>query len=279
VLRSRYVLVLFCWLASCRDGSADRSGGAVVVAAGVPGVPAGVPVLNYSVRRVYPHDTTSYTEGFVFHDHQFFESSGAPADEPQTRSLIGVDDLESGKVMKKIELDRGRYFGEGIVFFGDRLYQLTYRNQMGFIYDARTYRRVDSFRFASKEGWALTTDSVSLIMSDGTSKLTYLDPVSLKVVKVLAVTQNGVPLDSLNELEYIGKYIYSNRFTQNYVVKIDPSSGMVVGKLDLSSIVEQERNRNPGGDVLNGIAYDPGTDKVYVTGKMWAGIYEIAFAH
>jgi glutaminyl-peptide cyclotransferase len=270
--RSRYLIMALCWLAGCKDGSPDKP-------AGVTAVAAGVPVLNYSVGRVYPHDITSYTEGFVFHDHQLFESSGAPADEPQTRSMIGVDDLGSGKVDKKIELDREKYFGEGIVFFGDRLYQLTYRNQTGFIYDARTYRRVDSFRFGSKEGWALTTDNVSLIMSDGTSKLTYLDPVSLKVVKVLAVTQNGVPLDSLNELEYIGKYIYANRFTQNYVVKIDPVSGLVVGKLDLSSLVEQERNRNPGGNVLNGIAYDPGADKVYVTGKLWAGIYEIRFAH
>jgi len=193
--------------------------------------------------------------------------------------MVGVDNLGTGKVDKKIELDRRKYFGEGIVFFNGKLYQLTYKNHTGFIYDAATFRRIDSFTYANKEGWALTTDSTSLIMSDGTSNLTYLNPESLKPVKVLAVTLNGVPLDSLNELEYIGKYIYANRFTQNYVVKIDPADGKIIGKLDLTSLVEQEKNRNPGCDVLNGIAYDPFDDKVYVTGKLWSGIYEIKFSH
>jgi glutamine cyclotransferase len=193
--------------------------------------------------------------------------------------MIGIDDLGTGKVNKKIELDRRKYFGEGIVFFKDRLYQLTYTNQIGFVYDAGTFHRVDSFRYQNKEGWALTTDSLSLIMSDGTSHLTYFDPVSLKPVKTLVVTENGAPLDSLNELEYIHHYIYANRYTYNYVVKIDPASGKVLGRLDLTSLVEQEKNRNPGSDVLNGIAYDPGTDKIYVTGKLWSGIYEIVFSH
>jgi glutamine cyclotransferase len=236
-------------------------------------------MINYGVGHVYPHDTTSYTEGFVFYDHHFFESSGAPEGYPQTRSMIGIDDLGSGKVDKKIELDRNKYFGEGIVFFKGKLYQLTYKNHTGFVYDATTFRRVDSFGYQNKEGWALTSDSNSLIMSDGTSNLTYLNPVSLKPVRILVVTQNGAPLDSLNELEYIDKYIYANRFTQNYVVKIDPVSGKVVGKLDLTSLVEQEKTRNPRGDVLNGIAYDPGSDKVFVTGKLWSGIYEIVFSH
>ena len=236
-------------------------------------------MINYGVGHVYPHDTTCYTEGFVYYDHHFFESSGAPADIPRTSSMIGIDDLGSGKVDKKIELDRNRYFGEGIVFFKGKLYQLTYKNRTGFVYDAATFRRVDSFRYQNAEGWALTTDSNSLIMSDGTSQLTYLDPVTLKPVRTLAVTENGAPLDSLNELEYIDHYIYANRYTQNYVVKIDPADGKVVGKLDLTSLVEQEKNRNPGSDVLNGIAYDPNTDKVYVTGKLWSAIYEIVFRH
>jgi glutamine cyclotransferase len=270
--RFRYWLLALCWLFGCKDHSTDGSEERSLV-------PAAVPVINYSVGHVYPHDTTSYTEGFVFYDHHFFESSGAAPGYPQTRSMIGIDDLGSGKVDKKIELDGDKYFGEGIVFFKGKLYQLTYTNQTCFVYDAATFRRVDSFRYQNKEGWAFTTDSVSLIMSDGTSNLTYLDPVSLKRVKVLAVTQNGAPLDSLNELEYIDKYIYANRYLRNYVVKIDPASGKVVGKLDLTSLVEQEKNRNPAGDVLNGIAYDPGTDKIYVTGKLWSGIYEIVFSH
>jgi glutamine cyclotransferase len=237
------------------------------------------PILNYSVRHVYAHDTTSYTEGFLFHNHQLFESSGATEEYPQTRSMAGVEDMNTGKIDKKIELDKDKYFGEGIVFFKDKLYQLTYKNHTGFIYDAATYRRLDSFRFRNAEGWALTTDSNSLIMSDGTSGLTYLDPVSLSPVKKLAVTENGAALDSLNELEYIRGFIYANRYLKDYIVKIDPATGKVVGKLDLSSLVSEEHIRNPDGDVLNGIAYDPDSDKIYVTGKLWAGIYEIAFSH
>jgi len=271
VARSQYLLLALCCLAGCHSRSRENPGEQ-------PSIPA-VPIINYAVGQVYRHDTTSYTEGFVFYDHHFYESSGAPEDLPQTRSVVGIDDLSAGKLDKKIELDRRKYFGEGIVFLNGKLYQLTYKNHKGFIYDAATFRRTDSFTFANKEGWALTTDSSSLIMSDGTSNLTYLSPESLKPVKVLAVTLNGAPLDSLNELEYIGKYIYANRFTQNYLVKIDPVDGKVIGKLDLSSLVEQEKNRNPGCDVLNGIAYDPSANKVFVTGKLWSGIYEIKFSH
>lgn len=264
-------LVLLCFVIGCNDHSAGGSTDTL------PAAP--VPSLNYSVVHVYPHDTTSYTEGFLVHDHQLYESSGAPAELPQTRSIVGVDNLSSGKLDKKIELDRRLYFGEGIAFFKDKLYQLTYKNHIGFIYDAKTFRRLDSFRFQNKEGWALTTDGVSLIMSDGTSNLTWLDPVSLKPTKVLAVTEGGTPLDSLNELEYIDKYIYANRFLRNYLVKIDPSTGNVIGKLDLGSLVEEEENKDPDVDVLNGIAYDPDGDKIYVTGKLWSGIYQIAFSH
>jgi len=238
-----------------------------------------IPILNYSVLHVYPHDTASYTEGFLFHDGHFFESSGAPDDLPQTRSIAGVVDAHSGKIDKKIELNKKVYFGEGIAFFKDRLYQLTYKNQTGFIYDAKTYKEIGTFKFQNQEGWALTTDSNSLIMSDGTSNLTYLDPGNLAPVRVLAVTLNGTPLDSLNELEYIKGYIYANRYTQNYLVKIDPTNGKVVAKLDLSSLVNEEKTKNSATDVLNGIAYDPLTDKIYVTGKLWSGIYEIAFSH
>jgi glutamine cyclotransferase len=270
--RLRFVYLALCLVAGCKDRS---EGGSVEISP----VATETPVINYGVGHVYPHDTTSFTEGFVFYDHYFFESSAAAPGYPRTRSMIGIDNLGSGKIDRKIELDGNKYFGEGIVFFKGRLYQLTYRNQVGFIYDAANFRKVDSFRFTNAEGWALTMDSNSLIMSDGTSHLTYLDPVNLQPTKVLEVTQNGAPLDSLNELEYIHHYIYANRYTYNYIVKIDPASGKVVGKLDLSSLVELERNRNPGSLELNGIAYDPAADKVYVTGKLWAGIYEIDFSH
>ena len=269
------VLMVVLLLSGCAGhGDTTTTDSSTIAAVAPP-----VPYLNFSVGSVYKHDTSCYTEGFLFHDHQLFESSGATPEDEQTRSMAGIVNLNTGKIDRKIELDRTRYFGEGIAFFKDRLYQLTYKNQTGFIYDALTYKRLDSFRYQNTEGWALTADSNSLIMSDGTSDLTYLDPASLKPVKTLAVTENGAALDSLNELEYIKGFIYANRYLKNYLVKIDPATGKVVAKLDLSSLVEAERVKNPNGDVLNGIAYDWDNDKVYVTGKLWASIYQINFTH
>lgn len=269
-MKVRFLGILF--LAGCAGHPDSKRTDSAAVATTVP-------YLNFSISSVYKHDITSYTEGFLFHDHQLFESSGATTEDPQTRSMAGIANMNTGKIDKKIELDKNLYFGEGIVFFMDRLYQLTWKNQTGFIYDATTYKRLDSFRYQNAEGWALTADSTSLIMSDGTSALTYLDPVSLKPVKMLAVTENGAALDSLNELEYIKGYIYANRYLKNYIVKIDPATGKVVAKLDLTSLVQEEHVKNPNGNVLNGIAYDPDNDKVYVTGKLWSGIYQVNFAH
>ena len=269
------VLAMLLLLAGCAGNSEKTTTDSSTTAA----VATPVPFLNISVGSVYKHDTSSYTEGFLFHNHQLFESSGATPEDAQSRSMAGIVNMNTGKIDRKIELDKNRYFGEGIAFFKDRLFQLTYTNQTGFIYDALTFKRLDSFRYQNKEGWALTTDSNSLIMSDGTSDLTYLDPVSLKPVKTLAVTENGAALDSLNELEYIKGFIYANRYLKNYIVKIDPATGKVVAKLDLSSLVAAEHVKNPNGDVLNGIAYDRDNDKVYVTGKLWVSIYQINFAH
>jgi glutamine cyclotransferase len=244
-----------------------------------PEPPAAAPLIDYTVQHVFRHDKHSYTEGFLFHQHHLFESSGAAPDQPQTRSIVGVEDMNAGKIDTKIELDKNIYFGEGIAFFKDKLYQLTYKNQVGFIYDAKNYRLLDSFRYKNPEGWALTADSASLIMSDGTSTLTWLDPVTLKPVKTLAVLENNVLLDSLNELEYIKGFIYANRYLRNYIVKIDPVTGRVLGRLDLEQLAENEHAKDPNVDVLNGIAYDADSDKVYVTGKLWSGIYELKFNH
>lgn len=270
-MKVRYLPLLL--LAACGNHEENKSTVTAITAATIPS-------LAFSVGSVYKHDTTSYTEGLLFHDHQLFESSGANPDDPETqRSIVGIMNMNTGKIDKKVELDKKRYFGEGIAFFRNRLYQLTYKNQTCFMYDALTYKRVDSFRYQNPEGWALTTDSNSLIMSDGTSNLTWLDPTTGKPVKTLAVTESGAALDSLNELEYINGYLYANRYLRNYIVKIDPASGKVLAKIDLSSLVEAEHVKNPGGDVLNGIAYDRDNDKIYVTGKLWSGIYQLNFAH
>jgi glutaminyl-peptide cyclotransferase len=237
------------------------------------------PLISYEVLKLFPHDTSLFTEGFLMHDGKIFESSGSPDELPQCNSVVGITDLATGKFEQKIEINKSKYFGEGIAFLNNKLYQLTYKNQVGFIYNEKTFAKIDSFRYANKEGWSLTTNGKDLIMSDGTDVLTFLNPATLKPDKILRVTENGIPRDSLNELEFINGFIYANIWISKYIVKIDTTTGKVVGKLDLGSLIFDAINRNPRADVINGIAYDSTTSKIYVTGKLWANVYQINFSH
>lgn len=240
---------------------------------------AATPLINYSVVQTLPHDTSLYTEGLLIHDGKLYESTGSPDDLPQQRSLVVINDLTTGKFENKIELDKTKYFGEGIVFCKGKLFQLTYKTQVGFIYDEKSFKQTGKFSFRNIEGWSLTTNGTDLIMSDGTDTLTFLNPGDQTVIKILKVTENGSPLIHLNELEYIRGFIYANIWLTNYIVKIDPASGKVIGKLDLSSLDYEAKNKNPKAEVLNGIAFDSTNDKIYVTGKLWPNIYQIQFTH
>jgi len=235
--------------------------------------------INYYVVNRFPHDTTAFTEGFLVHEGNLYESTGSPDNLPHTRSLIGVVNLQTGAIDKKAELDRNKYFGEGITFLHNKLYQLTYQTKVGFIYDARTFKQTGTFPLPVQEGWGMTTDGTHLILSDGSSNLTYLDTLTLKPVKTLSVKENSVAVDNVNELEYINGFIYANVYTTSNIIKIDPSNGRVVGKIDLSTLVAEATNRYPGSLEMNGIAYDSTSKKIYVTGKMWPHIYEISFPH
>ncbi|WP_347157175.1 glutaminyl-peptide cyclotransferase [Pontibacter chitinilyticus] len=271
------VLLAVQTLIGCSNDRHDNSNDAKTANGSVYGpAPA---VINYGVTATHPHDVTSFTEGLLVHDGKLYESTGSPSDQPETRSLVGIVDLSTGKIDTKVELDKSKYFGEGIVILDGKLYQLTYTSKTGFVYDLDTFKKLREFTFPSKEGWGITTDSTYLIMSDGTSHLTYLDPATLKQVKELGVYDNNGPLNNLNELEYINGYIYANIYTTNIIVKIDPKSGQVVGKLDLTTLNQDANSKNPSSLELNGIAYDAAADKIYVTGKLWPNIYEINFKH
>jgi len=235
--------------------------------------------IYYSVRASYPHSILSFTEGLYVQDGKIYEGTGSPQNMPETRSLIGILDLKTGELDVKTELDRNKYFGEGIVQLNGKIYQLTWDTKIGFVYDATTFNKLGDFTFPSREGWGMTTDSTHLIMSDGTNQITYLDPVTFKAVKTLSVTENGSSRDKLNELEYINGFLYANVWTTHMIVKIDPSNGKIVGKMDISSLAYEAKNINPKSLETNGIAYDAAADKIYVTGKMWPKIYEISFAH
>ncbi len=204
------------------------------------------PLINYALVNTYPHDTTAFTEGLVVHEEKLYESTGSPDDMPQTRSLFGVVDLATGGISKKAELDRDKYFGEGISFLNGKMYQLTYKNKTGFIYDAKTFRQTGEFALPVAEGWGMTTDSIHLIISDGSSKLTWLDPSDLKPVKTLNVTNEKGAVMKLNELEYINHFLYANIYGTNSIIKIDPATGIVKGLLDLSSLAHEAKARYPG---------------------------------
>jgi len=237
------------------------------------------PAINYGVTATLPHDTTSYTEGLLIHDGKLYESTGYDSAFPSTRSLFGTVDFKTGKIDVKAELDKHKYFGEGVIFLHDKIYQLTYRTKIGFIYDAKTFKKIGEFSFPSLEGWGMTTDGTSLIMSDGSSTITWLNPVDFKSIKTIQVNDENGRIGNVNELEYINGFIYANVYEQNFIVKIDPATGNVVGKLNLSSLAEEAKQRYPGSQQMNGIAFDSVTNKVYVTGKLWPNIYEISFGH
>lgn len=234
--------------------------------------------IPYSLVKKHLHDTTAFTEGFLFHDNKLFESTGDVDYLPQTRSVFGIANLETGKLDAKVEIDKKLYFGEGIVVLNNKIYQLTLDSHIGFIYDAKTFKKVGQFNYTN-DGWGLTTNGKYIIMSDGTFKLTYLDPISLTVVKVLEISENGYALERLNELEYIKGNIYANVWMTNTIVRINPETGEVTGKMDLTNLYGEVKQKHPASLEMNGIAYDSISDKILVTGKLWPTVYEISFPH
>lgn len=238
-----------------------------------------VSIINYSLLKTFPHDTNSFTEGLFYHDGNIFESTGSPDELPKTKSMFGILDTLSGKIVSKVELDKTKYFGEGIAILGNKIYQLTYQSKIGFVYDTKTYKKIREFNFENKEGWGLTTDGKHLIISDGTSKLTYLDTNNFSVVKTINIYDVNGGVLYLNELEYIGGFIYANIYGTNRVVKIAINSGEVVGIIDFSSLSIDAKNTYNKALEMNGIAYDSISKSMYLTGKMWPKIYKISFTH
>jgi len=229
--------------------------------------------LSYQVVNQFRHDTAAFTEGLTFHDGKLFESTGAP-DSPVTNGTwIASIDLQTGKYEKKVDLGK-TFFGEGITFLNGKVYQLTYKSNKGFVYDSNTFKKLREFTYKG-EGWGLTNDGKNLIMSTGSSNLYYLDPDSLTYKKTLAVQDHNGYVSGINELEFINGFIYANQWLTGNILKIDTSSGYVVGRLDLSKQVSEIKNKSREAEEMNGIAYDSVTKKVYITGKKWPVIYEI----
>jgi glutamine cyclotransferase len=226
-----------------------------------------VPTYTYEVIKAYPHDVAAFTQGLVFHQGVLYESTGLNG----SSSLRRVE-LETGKVLKKIEVP-ARFFAEGLALFNGRLYQLTWQTQRGFVYDLNSFNKLREFSYAG-EGWGLTRDANSLIMSDGSSRIRFLDPDTFEVRRMIAVQDNRRDVLQLNELEYIKGEVYSNVWMTDRIARIDPQTGKVNAWIDLSGILPPEDRPDPMA-VLNGIAYDETSDRLFVTGKYWPKLFEI----
>jgi glutamine cyclotransferase len=255
-----YTAILFV-LISCNGGT-DKP--AVVTQESVPS-------LTYSIVGSYPHDTSFFTEGLLIYKGDLYESAGDPDYTGKSR-LMKVD-LKTGKALQSISLDK-KYFGEGIVILNDTIYQLTYREKTGFMYSLKDFKKLKEFTI-NTEGWGMTTDGKEIIATDGSSNLYYYEPSTFRLLRTLAVTEAGGLSFNLNELEYIDGYIYANQWQKPFLLKIDPASGTIVAKADLTDLWNRVLAKDPSADVLNGIAYDSTTKKMYVTGKRWPDLYEI----
>lgn len=231
------------------------------------------PVRSYTVAARYPHDPTAYTQGLQWSDGRLYEGTGF-----WEASDLRLVDLETGSVLMRRVLNEPNatdpMFGEGITLLDGRIYQLTWKSQVAFVYDAETFEPIEQFSYET-EGWGLTTDGAVLYMSDGSSRIAVRDPASFEVVRTIDVEDGGAPVALLNELEYIDGSIWANVYQTNRIARIDPATGAVQEWLDLSALATEVAQQGQSIDVLNGIAWKADTETLLVTGKWWPTLFEL----
>jgi glutamine cyclotransferase len=254
--RPRLMIVLVLSLISlqCNGGAANPA-------------PAPVPKYGYEIVNIWPHDPSAFTQGLVFFDGKMIESTGQ-----EGRSTLRNVDLETGRILKKADVPEP-YFAEGIALLNNKIYQLTWQHQLGFVYDAHSFQKVGDFEYDG-EGWGLTTDGRSLLLSDGSNRIRFLDPDSFRVTKTIAVTDGKIPVTYLNELEFVNGEIYANIWHDDRIAAIDPLTGRVTAWIDLTGLLQPGDVQDTEA-VLNGIAYDQSSKRLFVTGKLWPRLFEI----
>lgn len=228
---------------------------------------ARTPRYSFRVVKAFPHDPTAFTQGLVFADGILYESTGLRGE-----SRLRKVDLETGAVIQEVRVE-DRYFAEGLALVGEELLQLTWQENLGFVHDKKTLKRLRTFTYPT-EGWGLAFDGASLVMSDGSSRLFFLDQKTQKLLKSLQVVDGRVPVERLNELEFVRGELWANVWTTDRIARIDVKTGRVTGWIDLSGLLRPEA-RGPEGDVLNGIAWDKAGDRIFVTGKKWPWLFQI----
>ena len=227
-------------------------------------------LLNYIIVNKYPHDTMSFTEGLEFHGDTLYESTGNPEGR---KSYLRKYDYKTGKVYNQIDLDQ-KYFGEGVTILNDKIYQLTWQSKVGFIYDLKTFKKIKTFNFDKEiEGWGMTNDGKYIYQTDKTEKIWKMDPENQKMIDYINVYSGDSKIKSINELEWINGKIYTNVWQKDAIAVVNPTSGAVEGILDMSGL--KKFIKNADADVLNGIAYNPKTKTIFVTGKNWDTLFEI----
>lgn len=236
------------------------------------GSPLTTKILGYSIVKTYPHDTAAYTQGLVMYKGGLYEGTGNYG-----RSELKKVDLNSGATLQRVKLGE-KFFGEGITILHDTIYQLTWQEKKVFVYILPDLKKIKEFDVPF-EGWGITHDGTNLIVSTGSGELFFYRPSDFSLLRTQQVMEAGAPSFNLNELEYIQGYIYANQYTYPYVLKIDPRTGEVVAKADLTEWWNRNKSLYPKADVPNGIAFDSSTNKIYLTGKWWPELYEIQFSN
>lgn len=227
------------------------------------------PVIDYQVIKVYPHDTSNYTQGLEWYNNMMYEGTGR-----EGFSKLMKEDLQTGKAAQQIKINNGD-FGEGVTVFNNKIYQLTWQSNKVYVYDLNSFKKLQEFDWPY-EGWGITNDGKNLIVSTGSSNLYYVNPYDFKVEKTVGVTDNYGPVSNLNELEFVKGSVYANIYETDYIIKINAETGKVEGKLDLSNIRQKNGiTKDDHQDFLNGIAYDSSKNSFYITGKLWPALFEI----
>ena len=230
-------------------------------------------ILSYNIMAEHPHDTTAYTQGLQYYNGKMYEGTG-----DFKNSSLRITDYKTGNVEKKHLMGSSEIFGEGINIFNNKIYQLTWQSHVIYVYEINNIDKLIKTFTWPYEGWGITNNGKDLIISDGSANLYFVNPEDLKVKSTVGVVDNNGPVLELNELEYVDGFVYANVYQQNYIVKIDPESGHVVGKIDMTGVLKKfapDYTPIEGDEVLNGIAYDSTTKTFFVTGKRWPKLFEL----
>lgn len=241
---------------------------------------ASVPVYDFQIVKEYPHDTTAFTQGLEYHEGFLYEGTGGSRSNPvqpddaKIFSSLRKVEYTTGKVLQKYDVP-SEFFGEGITILGDKIFQVTWHQGTAFVYNLSDFKLLKELRYPG-QGWGLTNDGTNLYMSDGTHVIRVINPEDFKTVRTLVVSDEaGKPIMQLNELEMVNGEIWANIWQSGWIIRIDPQTGKLIGRVDINKLSDDVKAREDDADVLNGIAYDKAGDRLFITGKLWKKVYEI----